>query len=358
MDQSKRQLVRAWLSFDKAKRVVNEYAKEYSKIRGRKSEGRGPAFEGPDVPDNAYYDGLQTDLAIEQLQKFSLSTQPFFMAVGFKKPHLPFNAPKKYWDLYPPEKINLANNPFLPKGATEFTKYNFGELRNYFGIPKNRKVLPDSISKKLIHGYYACVSYTDAQIGRLLSALEKSGQKNNTIIVLWGDHGWKLGEHGMWCKHTPFELDAHVPMIFSVPHFRQKGASAQSFAEFVDIYPTLCELCGLELPGHLEGNSLVPVLKNPDIEYKKAAFTQWPKVQRRNPDKVITGYSIKTDRYRYTEWIRNKTGEVLAKELYDHKIDPDENENIANNNENRNIVDRLNKKLAGGKGWRNFRPDR
>ncbi len=348
---------RGYLS-EKAKRVVNKYAKEYSKIRGRKSEGRGPAFESPDVPDNAYYDGLQTDLAIEQLQKFSSSTKPFFMAVGYKKPHLPFNAPKKYWDLYPPEKIKLADNPFLPKNATEFTPYNFGELRNYHGIPKNREVLPDSISRKLIHGYYACVSYIDAQIGRLLSGLEKAGLKNNTIIVLWGDHGWKLGEHGMWCKHTPFELDAHVPMIFSVPHSKQKGKRARSFAEFVDIYPTLCELCGLELPDHLEGNSLVPVLKNPDIEYKKAAFTQWPKVHRRNPDKVITGYSIKTDRYRYTEWIRNKTGDILARELYDHNIDPDENENVANDMNYKDIIKKMNEKLDGGKGWKNFRPKR
>ena len=348
---------RVYLSVE-AVQQVKKYSKTYSKIRGGNSNGRGPAYENPDVPDNAYSDGAQTDIAIKQLENFSKTKRPFFMAIGYKKPHLPFNAPKKYWDLYSPEKITLAENPFLPKGATEFTKYNFGELRNYFGIPKNHEVLPDSISRKLIHGYYGCVSYVDAQIGRLLSALDKFAMKNNTIIVLWGDHGWKLGEHGMWCKHTPFELDAHVPMIISVPHIQQKGARAQSFVEFVDIYPTLCELCGLDLPDHLEGDSLVPVLKNPHIEFKKAAFTQWPKVHRRDPDKVITGYSIKTDRFRYTEWTRNKTGKVLAKELYDHKVDVDENENVAGNESFKKIVDRLSLMLDSGKGWQKLRPKR
>lgn len=339
-------------------RQVKEYAKVYPTLRGRghASDGRGPAFEAADVPDNAYEDGAQTDLAIAQLQKFKKSTNPFFMAVGFHKPHLPFNAPKKYWDMYDENKINLADNPFLPKNATEFTKYNFNELRNYYGIPKDEKPLPDDLARKLQHGYYACVTYTDAQIGRLLHELDRLDLRRNTIIVLWGDHGWKLGEHAMWCKHTPFELDAHAPLLFSVPGLASNGKRSRAFAEFVDIYPTLCELCGLKLPGHLQGDSLVPVLHNPQRKWKKAAFTQWPKIARRNPDKVITGYSIKTDRYRYTEWTRNKTGKVLARELYDHRIDSEENENIADYPKNKPIVSRLSKLLDGGKGWRWLRP--
>jgi len=348
---------RGYLS-PKSIRQVKKYAKIYPKLRGhgRTSDGRGLAFEAADVPDNAYEDGAQTELAIAQLQKFKNAKKPFFMAVGYHKPHLPFNAPKKYWDMYDAEKINLADNPFLPKNATEFTRYNFNELRNYYDIPKDEKPLPDDLARQLIHGYYACVTYTDAQIGRLLSELHRLGLRKNTVIVLWGDHGWKLGEHAMWCKHTPFELDAHVPLIFSAPGLAHTGEHSRAFAEFVDIYPTLCELCGLKRPRHLQGDSLVPVLRNPKRPWKKAAFTQWPKVARRNPNKVITAYSIKTDRYRYIEWTRNKTGKVLARELYDHQVDPEENENIANDPKNKAIVSRLSKLLFGGRGWRRLRP--
>ncbi len=331
-----------------------EIIKEYQN-QGGPGGGRGPAFEAPDVPDNAYHDGIMTEMAIEQLQKFKDSENPFFMALGFKKPHLPFNAPKKYWDMYSEQDIKLADNPFLPKNATKYTPYNFGELRNYYGIPKNSEPFSDDLNRTLKHGYYACVTYIDTQIGMVLTELEKLKLRENTIIILWGDHGWKLGEHGMWCKHTPFELDCRVPMIISVPGSSSAGKRVTSFAEFVDIYPTLCELCGLELPEHLQGDSLVPVIKNPDKPGKAAAYTQWPKSHRTDPEKVITGYSVKTKFYRYTEWTRNSTGEVLAKELYNHENDPDENVNIANIQENQVVVARMSKLLDGGKGWKNNR---
>jgi iduronate 2-sulfatase len=337
---------------------VDQYAEEYENIRGGESSGRGPAFEAPDVPDNAYEDGARTELAITQLEKFKQSKNPFFMAVGFKKPHLPFNAPQKYWDMYDEKDIQLANNPFLPKGATEFTPYNFEELRNYNGIPKDKASLPDELARKLIHGYYACVTYIDTQIGMLLDELDRLKLRDNTVIVLWGDHGWKLGEHGMWCKHTPFELDCHAPLIFSAPGMKQRGVRTTALSEFVDIYPTLCELCGLELPEHLEGDSLVPLFRQPDRQWKNAAFTMWPKISRTNPQKAIIGYSIKTDQHRYTEWTKASTGQVLAKELYDHHIDPNENENIALLPENKMLVDNLSKMLEGGNGWRKFRPGR
>jgi iduronate 2-sulfatase len=348
---------RGYLSAE-AIQQVNEYAEEYENIRGGESAGRGPAFEAPDVPDNAYEDGAQADLAIAQLTKFKQSKNPFFMAVGFRKPHLPFNAPKKYWDMYNEKDMQLANNPFLPKGATEFTPYNFEELRNYYGIPKDQALFSDELSRKLIHGYYACVTYIDTQIGKLLSELDRLNLRDNTVIVLWGDHGWKLGEHGMWCKHTPFELDCHVPMIFSAPGMKQRGIRTSAFSEFVDIYPTLCELCGMELPDHLEGDSLVSLFNQPDRQWKNAAFTMWPKKNRTNPQKAIIGYSIKTEQYRYTEWTKASSGKVLAKELYDHHSDPNENENIASLPENKVLVDKLSKMLDGGNGWRKCRPDR
>jgi len=328
------------------------------KAQGISASGKGPAYEMADVPDNAYADGAKTDLAIERLRRFQKGDRPFFMAVGYKKPHLPFVAPIKYWDMYPPGKIKLADNPFLPANATEYTAYNFSELRSYAGIPKDDRVLDDALSRKLIQGYCACVTYVDTQIGRLLDALDRLSLRESTVIVLWGDHGWKLGEHGMWCKHTPFELDCRVPMIFSAPGTHRPGTRTAALSEYVDIYPTLCELCGLEIPGHLEGDSLVPLFRNPARSWKKAAFTQWPKIARRDPEKVITGYSLKTDRYRYTEWTRNKTGEVLAREMYDHRADPKENVNIAGLAENNARVSELHGHLGGGKGWQKLRPQR
>lgn len=353
---------RGYLS-EEAVKIVSESAKALGDTTeddeaGKKEDLRGPAYESPDVPDNAYVDGIQTEMAIAQLEKFSKSDKPFFMAVGYRKPHLPFCAPQKYWDMYNPDELKLANNPFLPKGATEFTYDNFNELRNYHGIPKDKNPLPDDLAKKIIHGYYACVSYTDAQIGKLLDSLDRLNLTKDTIIVLWGDHGWKLGEHGMWCKHTPFELDAHTPLIFSDPDMNMKGERINSMAEFVDIYPTLCELSGLEKPDHLEGDSLIPAILDPKTEIKTAAFTQWPKKDRENPDKVITAYSIVTDRYRYIEWTHNKSAKILARELYDHKTDPDENENLAENTANKETVEKLSNMLKGGKGWKDFRPQK
>lgn len=339
-----------------SEQIVNDYKDAFPKLRsGKPSEGRGPAFEAADVEDNKYWDGARTDAVIKKLKALKGQKQPFFMAVGYRKPHLPFNAPKKYWDMYSRENLKLADNPYLPKSSTEYTAYNFEELRNYYGIPKDQKLLPNELALTLIHGYYACVSYVDAQIGKVLDTLDNLGMRKNTIIVLWGDHGWKLGEHGMWCKHTPFELDARVPMIFSIPGMKHAGKSTEALSETVDIYPTLCELCGLEKPPHLEGSSLVPVLENPEIAWKEAAFTQWPKLNRKNPDKVVTAYSMKNDRYRYTEWIRNKTGEILANELYDHKTDSHENCNIADLPENEQLVKQLSKQLMKGKGWKKFR---
>lgn len=333
--------------------IIKEYDNWYQKNRNGKGDGRGPAFESPDVPDNAYHDGKMTDMAIDKLAELKTDDKPFFMAVGYKKPHLPFNAPQKYWDLYAADEIDEADNTFMPENASKYFNYNYGELRNYAGIPKGGEAFSDELNKNLKHGYYACVSYIDAQIGRLLEGLKANGLDENTIVILWGDHGWKLGEHGMWCKHTQFKIDNHVPLLLKVPGQKSAGLKTNALVEFVDIYPSLCELAGLELPAHLQGKSFVPLLDNPEKDWKEGAISIWP-VGRTNPDKLIMGYAIQTERYRYTEWIHEKSGEVLARDLFDHDIDPDENKNISNMPENEELMKQLSKLLDKGKGWRNI----
>lgn len=343
------QVGRGYLSKEAIK-IIEEYDAWYRENRNQSGGGRGPAFEWPDVPDNAYHDGKMTDMAIEKFADLKTSGNPFFMAVGYKKPHLPFNAPKKYWDMYDADKIEPADNPYHPENVSQYFDYNFGELRNYYGIPKGNAAFSDTLNTTLKHGYYACVSYIDAQIGRLLDALEASGLDENTIVILWGDHGWKLGEHNMWCKHTQFHIDNHVPMIIKVPG--QTPAKTNALVEFVDIYPSLCELAGLELPGHLQGKSFVPLIETPDKKWKEGAISYWPESNRGNPEKVIMGYTVQTNRYRYTEWIRESTGELLARDLFDHQTDPDENFSIANNPENGELIKKLSELLDKGKGWK------
>jgi len=343
------QVGRGYLSKEAIK-TVEEYDEWYRENRNQGGGGRGPAFEWPDVPDNAYHDGKMTDMAIEEFANLKTSDKPFFMAVGYKKPHLPFNAPKKYWDLYDKDEIIQADNPFMPEDVSQYFNYNFGELRNYAGIPKGQEKFDEELNKNLKHGYYACVSYIDAQIGRLLDGLKENGLDENTIIIVWGDHGWKLGEHGMWCKHTQFHLDNHVPMILKVPG--QTPAKTNALVEFVDIYPSLCELAGLELPGHLQGKSFAPLVENPDKKWKEGAISYWPESNRTDPEKVIMGYTVQTDRYRYTEWIRKSTGELLARDLFDHQTDPDENKSIANEAENEDLIQNLSELLDRGNGWK------
>lgn len=318
-----------------------QHALDYNAAHpGGKKKGLGPAFEAADVPDNAYPDGITAEHAVKELNR--LKDQPFFMALGFVKPHLPFNAPKKYWDLYDADKINLANNPFVPKNAPEEAFTNWGELRSYYGMPKEGP-MPDDLARKLIHGYYACVSYVDALVGKVLDELDRLDLRKNTIVILWGDHGWKLGEHGMWCKHTNFELDTHATLMLSAPGMKAKGERTRNLVEFVDIYPTLCELTGLEKPSHLEGVSMAPLLDEPDQPWKEAAYSQYPRGS-------LMGYSVRTDRYRYTEWWRLGKTEIEARELYDHEKDPDENANVAGEAENKDVVERHSALLKKGFG--------
>lgn len=289
---------------------------------------RGPAFESADVPDSFYQDGKVAELAVTTLQSLSKKTEPFFLAVGFVKPHLPFVAPKKYWDLYDPATIELAPNKFRPKDAPDYAILPGGELRNYHGIPENS--IPDDLARQLKHGYYASISYVDAQVGKLLDELDRLGLRENTIIILWGDHGWKLGEHDAWCKHSNAENDTNVPLLLSVPGMKHAGVRTNGIVEFVDIYPTLADLAGLSLPSHLEGISFKPLLDDPKRAWKSAAFSQYPRNASRSGGGALMGYSMRTERHRFTVWVnRDDHSKVDAIELYDHQNDSQENTNIA-----------------------------
>ena len=303
-------------------------------------KGKGPAYEMADVPDNQYIDGYNADLAVEKLKDYKKSDQPFFLALGFHKPHLPWCAPKKYWDMYPADEIELSPAPEFPEGMTPFSLTNWGELRGYFGIPQGKDQIPDELALQLRRAYYATVSYMDAQLGRVLDALDQYGHKDNTIVILWGDHGWKLGDHHAWSKHTNFEIDTRVPMIISVPGMESAGRRTMSFAEFVDVYPTLCDLAGIPKPAHLQGESLIPILEDPEEKIKDYACSIFPRDREDDP-KTVTGFSIRTDQYRYMEWIHLESGKTLGRELYDHQEDPLENRNVVDEAEYGQLVTRL-----------------
>lgn len=309
---------------------------------------RGPAFEGADVPDDTFTDGQNAKLAVATLGVMAKQQQPFFLALGFSKPHLPFVAPKKYWDLYDPAKIQLAPNKFRPKDAPDYAIQPGGELRNYHGIPEGS--IPDDLARQLKHGYYAAISYMDAQLGLVLDELDRLDLAKNTIVVLWGDHGWKLGEHDAWCKHSNAENDTNGALLLSVPGMKHAGAKASGLVEFVDIYPTLAELAGLPLPAHLEGLSFRPVLDHPTRAWKPAAFSQYPRPGNSATGGIpLMGYSMRTERYRFTVWLhRDDPGKVADIELYDHQVDPQENLNVAKSPAHRELVEQLMAQWRGG----------
>jgi arylsulfatase A-like enzyme len=300
-------------------------------------KGRGKAVECADVPDNTYHDGKLTGMAIELLDSLSKNDKPFFLAVGFLRPHLPFVAPKKYWDMYDRSKFELA--PFQDKAlnSPNIAYHRSGELKNYSDIPdfdsyseKDLDHLPADKQRELIHGYYASMSYMDAQIMQLLDKLDKLGIRENTIIVLWGDHGWHLGDHGLWNKHTNFEQATHTLLMMSVPGTKP-GIRPLTLSEFTDVFPTLCELTNIPVPKYLDGISLVPAIKNPAAELREYAFSQYPRENAK-----IMGYTIRTGRFRYTEWMKDSYRTnmpydkkyVMAREMYDYEKDPNETVSI------------------------------
>ena len=307
--------------------------------QGSTRRGLGPAFESADVPDDAYHDGKDADAAVQALKE--LKDEKFFLAVGFHKPHLPFSAPTRYWDIYDPENLPRPANPDAPDGATQYSLTNFGELRGYTNIPSDGEVTED-LARQLVHGYCACVSYMDAQVGRVLSELKRLGLEKDTTVLLWGDHGWKLGDHGSWCKHSNFEIDCRAPLIVRAPDRCEAGSHATGLSEFVDMYPTLCELSEIPVPDHCEGQSLAPVLDSPEREWKKAAISQYPR------GGGVMGYTLRTDSHRYTEWQDHQSGEIKERELYDHSSSHDEAANVAGAEGNSGTIDELSDMLASG----------
>jgi iduronate 2-sulfatase len=284
---------------------------------------RGAVAEDADLPDDAYPDGRMAAEAVRRLQAAAQHpNQPFFIALGFVKPHLPFTAPKKYWDLYDPAQFKLADFRQPPAGAPPYAPTDWGELRQYKPIPVKGD-LPDELQRHLIHGYYAAASYMDAQLGRVLDAFDAAGLAKNTIIVLWGDHGWHLGDHGMWSKHTNYEQAAHIPLLVVAPGVTHEGSSTKSLVESVDIYPTLCELAGVSAPSKLDGSSFTRILKQPESTGRTFITHVYPRGKR-------LGRAIRTERYRLVEWKEPGAPASTADlELYDYQEDPGETKNLA-----------------------------
>lgn len=291
---------------------------------------RGAAYEAADVADNAYPDGVLADEAVKRLQAAAEKpAEPFFVAVGFVKPHLPFCAPKKYWDMHDPAKFSLAARQTPPDGAPAYAPQFGGELRQYAGIPEQGPIPPE-MQRTLIHGYYAALTYMDAQLGRVLDELDRLKLADRTIVVLWGDHGWHLGDHGIWCKHTNYEQAAHIPLIVAVPQIARTTQRTAALAESVDIYPTLCELAGItpSPSAKLDGKSFVHVLRDPAAITKPAIIHVYP----RNPQGKgpLIGRAIRTARYRLVEWKKpGASPETADIELYDYETDPTETRNFA-----------------------------
>ncbi|NNM29866.1 MAG: sulfatase [Akkermansiaceae bacterium] len=336
----------------------------------------GPAYEGADVPDHAYGDGFNTRLAIATLKDHLArnpargpgQAKPLFLALGFVRPHLNFIAPKRYWDLYDRKDLKLATQREAPKDGAAMGLHASFELRTRHGIPKKGPI-GDDLARTLRHAYYACVSYVDAQIGLMISALEEAGVRDNTIIVVWGDHGWHLGEMGVWGKATNYEIATRVPLIVWTPGMKAQGKATRALVELLDIYPTLCDLAGLPHPPHLAGKSFAPLLDDPGREWKQAAVSQFPnpalrewaanplsdgmrqtffgplikevegRIQRQMGDRWdrdlfenhLMGYTLRTGRYRLVSWrdYRDPQAEPVFVELYDHRDDPRETVNVA-----------------------------
>lgn len=295
--------------------------------------GKGPAIEIAEVEDEAYQDGRVARMAMESLRKNK--DQPFFLCVGFAKPHLPFAAPKRYWDLYQREQFSVPDRE-QPKDTPSLKSKNWGELRAYAGIPKEGP-LSDEKTRELRHGYAASVSFADAQVGKVMAELDRLGLRENTIVVLWGDHGYKLGDYGMWCKHTNLELDTRVPLIVSAPGC-SKGERSKALVEIVDLFPTVVEMTGGKVPAGRAGKSLEPVLKNPGQEFRPFAFSQYP-------GGSAMGYTMRTERWRYTEWIKTATKEIVLRELFDHQDTQTPGENFAGKPEHAELVSSLSKQL-------------
>ncbi|QQY81677.1 sulfatase [Tamlana sp. s12] len=320
------------------------------KIRSYVFKKLKPSTECIDVSDTAYQDGLYTQTALKQLGDLEKSGKPWFLGVGYQKPHLPFVAPKKYWDLYDRDKIELAKFQQLAEGTPKFAYHNYGELRAFSDVDDNYNIgdiIDENKQRELIHGYMACTSYIDAQLGLLLDELERRNILDNTIIVLWGDHGWHLGDHTEWCKHSNFEQATRIPFMFAGPGIA-KNKKEHHPVNLVDLFPTVFELSNVPQSTQTDGKSLVPLLDDDasttiEMDY---AYHQYARQKR-------MGYSVRTERYRYTEWHDNnyrsykpyKDNEIVGRELYDYEKDPLETKNLVNEPSYKSTVAALKAKL-------------
>lgn len=307
------------------------YTNTPAHLRERDIE-KAPTTEAPDAPDTVYRDGQIANLAAAMLRDHPAGGQPFFLAIGFWRPHLPFVAPKKYWDLVDPARIPLPSPAGAPSGVPEIAMHESREIRGYGTTPQDREFTEEEI-RHFRHGYYASITFMDAQIGKILDALQEGGHADGTIVCFTSDHGFHIGEHTLWGKTSNFELDARVPLIIADPSQPEsQGKKTDALAELVDLYPTLAALAGVEddLPPRLEGISLAPVMEDPTASVQDAAFTQHQQPFYGPPANwKAWGYSIRTSDRRYTEWRAIDGGEVIARELYDHETDPGETRNLA-----------------------------
>jgi len=323
---------------------------ENIRLREEKGNSATPPYEMADLPDAEYADGQTSGAVISALQLAARSDAPFFFSVGFLKPHIPFNSPRKYWDLYERESIPLAGNKDRPVNFPPIAmdRYNLKQYTWEHDDPE--RLFSDDYARLIRHAYFACVSFIDAQIGRILNELDRLKLRENTTVIFLSDHGFHLGEQNHWGKTTLYEASLHVPLIVSVPGMKLKGATCNGLVEYVDIYPTLLDLAGIEIPDQVEGVSFRPLLEEPSRRWKRAALSQ----QSRSMIGEKYGFSMRTDRYRYTEWKEVLLNTVLARELYDLENDPDETINIAGQSRP-DLIDVLSQQLKSG--WRGALPD-
>ncbi len=301
-------------------------------------------YDSPDIADDELLDGRVAEKAISVLNE--VKDKPFFLGVGFYKPHMPWVAPKKYHDMYQDSDIKLAEYQELPKGGPAFASNEAGEFRSYKGIPKEGAI-PEAKQREAIRSYYACISYMDAQVGKVLAELDRLGLRKNTVVIFWGDHGYQLGEHGTWNKRTNWEICTRVPLMISVPGQAHVGEKTNALVELIDMYPTLAELCHLDIPATVEGKSFVPLVNEPNMPWKEGAFTTY----RKPLPEMGNGFgrALRTDRYRLVEWSGPKSDKRVY-ELYDEEKDPLETVNIADRPENAELVAKLAKQLHAGGG--------
>ncbi len=325
--------VKQWIEAAKAKGVTPP-----QKGKGSRSSAV-PAFESVECGDDDLLDGDTAANAVAQLREHAKHpTQPFFLAVGFANPHVPWISPKKYWDLYDPAKLPLASNEYLPKDAPAFAATSGADFFWYRDVPQVPGAsLPESFKRQCLQGYLAAISYVDAQVGRLLAALDDTGLAKNTIVVFWTDHGYYMGEHTWWgAKHNNYEGATRNALIIAQPGMKHAGEKTESLAQSVDLAPTLTELCGLPVNSGFQGRSLKPVLDDPSAQVNDAAFSWYPK-------SGWLGVAMRTDKWRYVEW--TKPGEEPQRELYNMAQDPQNNRNLAGGPEHAQTITTLSKRL-------------